>query len=95
VEQWWNGFQGQFTIVNNGSTAVNGWEIAVVLPNDDVQAAWEALFHTDGDTLYLDPPWFQQTIEPGATLTENFAATGTTTTPTSCTFNGATCSDGG
>ena len=91
VQQWRDGFQGQFTIVNNSGKAIKDWELAVVLPNDDVKAAWDALFHTSGDTLYLDPPWFQQTIAPGASLTENFAAHGTTTTPASCTFNNSPC----
>lgn len=91
VYQSGNGFQGQFTIVNNGSKTINGWEIAAVLPNDHIQAAWYATYHTNGDTLYLDPTFLQQTITPGATLTENFDATGTTTTPTSCTFNGSPC----
>lgn len=91
VHTWWNGFQGQFTIVNNGKNPIKGWEIAAVLPKDDVRAAWDALFHMNGDTLYLDPPWYQQTIAPGASLTEDFAAHGTTTTPTSCTFNGSPC----
>lgn len=91
VHRWGNGFQGRFTIVNNGSKSINGWEIAAVLPNDHVQASWYATYHTNGDTLYLDPTLLQQTITPGATLTENFTATGTTTTPTSCTFNGSPC----
>lgn len=91
VRQSGNGFQGQFTIVNNGSKTINGWEIAAVLPNDHIQAAWYAMHHTSGDTLYLDPTLLQQTIAPGGTLTENFTATGTTTTPTSCTFNGSPC----
>ena len=91
VQQWWGGFQGQFTITNNGSKAIKGWELAVVLPNDDIESVWDALFHTDGDTLYLDPPSYQQTIAPGTSLTENFTANGDTTTPTSCTFNGSAC----
>jgi Cellulose binding domain len=91
VHKWGNGFQGRFTIVNNGSKTVNGWEIAAVLPNDHVLTSWYATYHTNGDTLYLDPTLLQQTIAPGATLTENFTATGTTTTPTSCTFNGSPC----
>lgn len=91
VQTWGNGFQGRFTIVNNGSKTVNGWEIAAVLPNDHVQTSWYATYHITGDTLYLDPTLLQQTIAPGATLTENFTATGTTTTPTSCTFNGSPC----
>jgi len=84
-------FQGRFTIVNNGSTAIKGWELVVVLPNDRIRSVWDGSFRTDGDTLYIDPSKSQQTIAPGATVTENLSAHGSTTTPTSCTFNGSAC----
>jgi hypothetical protein len=91
VRQHPHNFQGQFTIVNHGSTAINGWELVVVLPGDDIRSVQDGLFHTDGDTLYIDPPQFQRSIAPGATLTENFTAHGSTTTLASCTFNGSAC----
>lgn len=84
-------FQGRFTIVNNGSAAISGWELTVVLPGDHIHSVWDGGFHTEGNTLYIDPSSSQRTIAPGATLTENFIAGGSTTTPTSCTFNGAAC----
>ena len=89
VYHWPGGFQGQFTIVNNGTTAINGWELAAVLPGDRINTVWDASFHTDGDTLIMDPPSYQMTIPPGTSLQENFVAQGTTTSPTGCTFNGA------
>lgn len=91
VSQQSDSFRGQFTIVNNGSTAVNGWELIVVLPHDNVAAVWDATFHTNGNTLYIDPTFLQQTIAPGSSLTENFIASGSTTTPASCKFNGSAC----
>lgn len=91
VQQLPHKFEGQFTIVNNGSTPIDGWQLSVVLPGDNVRAVWTGVFHTVGDTLYIDPPSSQPTIAPGQTLTEHFSAHGTTTTPTSCTFNGSPC----
>jgi hypothetical protein len=91
VRQHPNSFQGQFTIVNNGSTAITGWQLVVVLPGDRIRAVWDASFHTNGDTVYIDPPRSLRTIAPGATLIENLAAHGSTTAPTSCTFNGSAC----
>jgi chitinase len=91
VHQYPHSFQGKFTIVNNGTTAINGWELSVVLSDDDVRSVWDGLFHTGDDTLYIDPSSSQQTIAPGATLTENFIASGSTTTPTDCMFNGSAC----
>lgn len=84
-------FQGQFTIVNDGSTAINGWELVVVLPGDDVRSVSGASFHTNGDTLYIEPSGSQRSIAPGASVTEDFTAHGSTTTLAGCTFNGAAC----
>ena len=91
VRQHPHSFQGQFTILNNGSMAIKGWELVVVLPGDDIRSVSNALFHTVGDTLYIDPPQSARSIAPGATVTENFTARGSTTRLTSCTFNGSAC----
>lgn len=91
VRQHPHSFEGQFTIVNKGSTAIDGWELVVVLPNDQIRSVSDALFHTNGDILYIDSPSSQRSIAPGATLTENFTAHGSTTAMTSCTFNGSPC----
>jgi hypothetical protein len=84
-------FQGQFTIVNDGSTAINGWELVVVLPGDDVRSVSDASFHTNGDTLYIDPSSSQRSIAAGATVIEDFTAHGSTTALAGCTFNGSAC----
>jgi hypothetical protein len=91
IQQWSGGFQGQFTIVNNGNTAINGWELSAVLPGDRIDTTWDATFHTDGDILIMNPPSYQVTIPPGTSLQENFVAQGTTTSPAGCTFDGAAC----
>ncbi len=91
VNQWQNGFQGQFTIVNNGSKPIHGWDLTAVLSGDQVRWAWPAMFSMSGSTLTLTPQSSQNTIPPGTSLTENFLANGTTTSPSSCTFNGSPC----
>lgn len=91
VQQWRDGFQGQFTIVNNGSAAINGWELSAVLPHDQIDTVWDATWHTNGDTLIMDPPSNQMTIPPGASLEEHFVAQGDMTSPIGCTFDGAAC----
>jgi endoglucanase len=91
VQPWDGGFQGEFTIVNHGTAAIHGWQLAAAFPGDTIESAWDASFHTDGDTLLLDPPSYQLTIGPGASLAEHFTAAGTTTAPGSCTSNGAAC----
>ncbi len=52
---------------------------------------WDATYHTAGDVLIMDPPSYQVTIAPGASLTEHFVAQGTTTSPAACSFNGTAC----
>jgi hypothetical protein len=91
VHRWWGGFQGEFTIVNKGTAPINGWELRADLPFDHIDSVWDAVFHTDGHTLVLDPPSYQATIPPGGSLTEDFTAKGGWTNPTSCTFNGSPC----
>jgi cellulase/cellobiase CelA1 len=84
-------FEGEFTIVNNGSSAVSGWQLAVTFPGDQVDWVWEASWHMSGDTLIMSPSGDQVTIGPGASLTEHVAAQGSATSPASCTFNGSAC----
>src|SRR5262249_40573588 len=91
VKKWKTGFHGQFIIVNKGSRAINGWQLAAGLPGDSIHSVWKGQFHTDNDTLYIDPWSSQHRIAPGATVIENFTASGSTRTPTSCTFNGSAC----
>jgi hypothetical protein len=88
VQHWDSGFQGDFTIVNNGRTAINGWQLSAVLPGDTIDTVWDASYHTSGDTLIMDPASTQVTIPAGTSLNENFTANGTTTSPASCSFNG-------
>jgi Cellulose binding domain len=91
VRRWKNGFQGQFTIVNQGRTAISDWRLTVVLPNDHVESAWDASFQETGNTVTLIPPAYALSIAAGAKVTEQFTATGTTLRPVSCTFSGAPC----
>lgn len=91
VGQLFGGFQGQFTIVNRASTPIDNWELAAELPGDHIQSVWFGSYHTNGDTLYIDPASYQQKIGAGQSVTENFTASGSTTAPTSCTFNGSPC----
>lgn len=91
VQQWGGGFQGDFTIANHGRTAISGRELSAALPGDQIDSAWDANYHTSGDVMIIDPPSYQETIAPGASLTEYFTANGTTTGPASCTFSGAPC----
>lgn len=77
--------------MNHGTTAINGWELSVVLPGDRINTVWDAMYHTAGDTQIMDPPSYQMTIPPGGSLPEHFVAQGSTTSPAGCTFDGMAC----
>jgi hypothetical protein len=91
VSQSDGGFGGRFIIVNDGSEAIDGWQLSVTLPGDDIKAVWDAKYHMSSGTLVMSPTASQEVIAPGGSLTENITAEGPTTTPTSCTFNGSPC----
>ena len=91
VSQSDGGFRGKFIIVNDGRNRIDGWQLSVTLPNDDVTAVWDAKYRMSNGTLVMNPPTSQEVIAPGGSLTENITAEGSTTTPTSCTFNGEPC----
>jgi hypothetical protein len=88
---WHNRFTGEFTIVNKGKKAVDGWQLVAVLPGDTVQWVWPDQFKRSGSTLTIDPSGNDKKIAPGASLTEHISGQGPATTPTSCTFNGSPC----
>jgi len=89
--RWRDGFQGQLTIDNHGNAAVNGWQISIALPGDQVRFVWNARWQFDGGSLTLTPASSDQVIGPGASVVVNFFAVGGTTEPANCTFNGSAC----
>jgi Cellulose binding domain len=89
--RWRGGFQGELTVDNQGSAAVNGWQVSIGLPGDQVRFVWNAYWHFDGASLTLTPASNDQVIEPGASVTVSFFALGGTTEPANCTFDGSAC----
>jgi hypothetical protein len=90
-QHWDGGFQGEVTIVNHGDSAVNGWQIVITLPGDQVDTVWNAQWQQGGATLTMTPASYNQVLDPGASQSVNFVAKGNTTNPANCTFNGSAC----
>jgi alpha-galactosidase len=90
-QHWGGGFQDQLTLDNQGGAPVNGWQLAITLPGDQVRFVWNARWQFDGGTLTLTPAPEDQVIQPGASVTVNFFALGGATEPGSCTFDGSAC----
>jgi Cellulose binding domain len=93
LRQWPGGFMGELTIVNQGGSAVNGWQMAITLPGDQVQNVWNANWQPTGwGSVIMTPVPDDQVIEPGASVAVNLVAQGNPTEPANCTFNGSPCS---
>ncbi|HUA30905.1 MAG TPA: cellulose binding domain-containing protein [Streptosporangiaceae bacterium] len=88
---WRGGLQGRITLDNQGSTAVNGWQLAFTLPGDQVRFVWNADWHFAGGSLTLTPMPNDQAIQPGSSVIVDFFAAGETTEPANCTLDGSTC----
>lgn len=93
-------FQGQLTLVNQGGSPVAGWTAELTLPGDEIFSVenqdgrngfsfdhWQF----DGDTLTISADNSSETLAPGEPLSLAIHGQGRTTSPTGCTFNGATC----
>jgi glucuronoarabinoxylan endo-1,4-beta-xylanase len=92
LRQWDGGFLGELDIVNQGDSAVNGWQMVITLPGDQVQNVWNANWQPDGwDSVIMTPVPSDQVIEPGTSVSVNFVAQGEPAEPANCTFNGSPC----
>jgi chitinase len=92
VESWDGGLLGEFTVVNDGSTTIPGWELAATFPGDQIQVTWGPIDpNPGGDSLVMQAQPDSPTIAPGASQTGYFIARGDTAFPSSCTFDGASC----
>jgi Cellulose binding domain len=90
---WDGGFQGEFTIVNHGSSTLENWQVVITLPGDQVDTAWNADWQPGpAGTVILTPASYDAPVQPGGTQLVNFVATGGTVDPASCTFDGSPCS---
>lgn len=90
-QRWPGGFQGHFTIVNNGTTALTGWALTATLPGDSIDSVWSASYTVNGYQLTLTAPSGQPSIAPGASQSAYFTASGSTARPTDCVFNNQAC----
>jgi hypothetical protein len=89
---WDGGFQGEFTIVNHGSSTLANWQVVIALPGDQVDTAWDADWQPGpAGTVILTPASYDAPLKPGATQQLNFVATGNTVDPASCAFDGSAC----
>ena len=63
----------------------------MALPDDTVSAVQNAEFSDTNDVLFLSPARDDLSIAPGTTVTVSIFASGSTTDPAECSFNGVAC----
>lgn len=94
TSQWNTGFQGDVSIRNTGSSAVNGWTLAWTFPNGQtISQLWSASWTQAGSTVTATALSWNSTIAAGASVSFGFTAgwSGTNGKPTAFTLNGAAC----
>jgi hypothetical protein len=91
VAQYDGQFEGEVTVVNNGSAPISGWQIVVALSGDQITSFSDASGYVSNDILLLQPASDADALAAGGTLSVYFTAVGQQTTPDVCTFNSVSC----
>ncbi|BBH71091.1 endoglucanase [Actinoplanes sp. OR16] len=88
---WSNGYQGQVTVTNDTSSAINTWKVELTLPaGTTVGQAWNTTMTVSGSTYTFTPAGWNATIAAGSATNFGFIASGSGR-PTSCLVNGKSC----
>ncbi|MFG3688693.1 cellulase family glycosylhydrolase [Micromonospora sp. NPDC047740] len=92
VNAWQGGFQGELTVQNNGTGAVNPWSVTWTWPAGVTLASgWNATVTQSGTTVTAAAPDWARSLAPGASVTIGFTANGTAATPAAVKLNGTAC----
>jgi glucosylceramidase len=93
--QWPGGFTTNLTITNTGTTALNGWALKFTFPgNQQVQQGWNANWTQSGANVTAQNMSWNSSIAANASVSIGFNGlwSGSNSSPTSFSLNGATCS---
>ena len=94
VGEWQGGFQGEITIRNTGTAAVNGWTLGFSFANGQtVSNMWGGTPTQTGAAVSVTPASYTSTIPAAGSVTVGFTANkgAANTAPTTFTLNGTTC----
>ncbi len=94
VNDWTEGFQGEITISNTGSSAISGWSLGFSFANGQtVSNMWGGTPHQSGGDVTVTPADYTTSIPANGSVTVGFNASrgGTNSAPTAFTLSGSTC----
>ncbi len=90
VSSWGTGYQGEYTILNQGSR-ITAWRVEFNLASGTIiNNYWNAAVVRSGNHYVADNLAYNGTLEPGARTSFGFIATGSAS-PADCTINGDPC----
>ncbi|MDT0400995.1 MULTISPECIES: cellulase family glycosylhydrolase [Streptomyces] len=95
TSEWPGGFQGEVTVRNTGSSAINGWTLAWAFPADQrITNMWGGTPAQSGTDVSVTAASYTAAIPASGSVSLGFTAsrTGTNPSPTAFTLNGAGCS---
>jgi hypothetical protein len=94
---WGGGFNAAITMTNNGSTAINPWQLTFTLPaGEAVQGGWDGTWSQSGQQVTVSAASWNSTIAAnGGTVSigYNGTDTGQDTAPTAFYINGTVCAN--
>ncbi|MEU6139638.1 cellulase family glycosylhydrolase [Streptomyces sp. NPDC047081] len=94
VGEWPGGFQGELTIGNGGTAAINGWTLGFSFTDgQSITNMWGGTAAQDGGTVKVTPASYTTTIPAAGAVTVGFIASkgASNTAPTAFTLNGSAC----
>jgi hypothetical protein len=94
TNQWSDGFQGDVTLTNTGTSALAGWQLAWSFPSGQrVTQMWNAGYRQEAATVTATNVGWNGTVAPGSSVTFGFTArwSGTNGTPKAFTLGGESC----
>ncbi|MFF1459834.1 cellulase family glycosylhydrolase [Streptomyces sp. NPDC058330] len=94
IGEWPGGFQGEITLRNTGTAAVDGWTLGFAFADGQtVTTMWGGTATQSGGAVSVTPASYTSTIAAGGSVTVGFTGTltGANAAPAAFTLNGATC----
>lgn len=91
TSQWSNGFTGNITITNTGTTTINGWTLVFNFSaGQQITQGWSGTASQSGSKVTITNASYNGSLAPGASVTPGFNASwsGSNPNPTSFTVNG-------